>query len=575
MNSPINLKPLVNAVQAVQDAQVALMRQQAVMQDSIAQVAATGDQTQNDLQSLSARFDEFTRREELRHNLQVAHTEIVQVRQQLAAEFGHFGDVRRLATGTLQALDSGIVSQASIRQLSEELMLLTPRYWLAPALVALAAWIRNDPDLAYRALNEAVRRDNDKAALFFAMVLRRHQRDEAAVRWIRQYVVRQDPANLSREFMVVLDAVSCGVFGVAAKPLVLTETSEWISRLSDDQATVDRQVTRWQEELDALRRPVDPRYQILPAISPTWPQLKELYEGATVHQAALEMFQGVFTGPVPLEAGLRDRVDNILDGLVTNYDIEEAPLRLREAGLQAIIDALGDRTAADKAMRTREALHETTVDFLTLISNAALYPEQAGASLGTRRFATALAKDWIVQAAGRLEARNVASVPRSVAVAIEGWQAEVDNNTNQEDLARDLARHIDTETERAVAQVRFVGKPLGASIGAGVCLVIALTSALGGSTGAGVFFLLAALGLALWTFQMARGLPARRAELRRQGEQRKAVAVSQLYGGIAELVDLNKEWQQACASAGVLREYVESLQSRGFIADSPDQRRGM
>jgi hypothetical protein len=90
-----------------------------------------------------------------------------------------------------------------------------------------------------------------------------------------------------------------------------------------------------------------------------------------------------------------------------------------------------------------------------------------------------------------------------------------------------------------------------------------------------VFFLCVALGLTLWTVVMARGLPARRAEIRRQGEQRKAVAVAQLHGGIAELVDLNTEWQQACASAAPLRKYLENLQSTGFVADAPDQKRGL
>jgi hypothetical protein len=571
----IDLTPIVRAIGDVKQAQAALIRQQDVMQDSITQVAATGDQTRAELQTLAAQFTEFTLQAELRHNLEVAYTEIGTVEQRLDIEFGHFGEVRRLATGTLQALDSGIVSQGSIRQLTEELMLRTPGYWLAPGLVALAAWIRDDKDLAYKALTEAVRRDNDKAALFFAMVLRRHRRDEAAARWIRQYVVRQDPTRLSQEFMVVLDAVSCGVFGPAAKPLVLAETSEWITRLSDDQATVDRQVTRWKDTIDKLRRPVDPRYQVLPRISPTWPQLKELYEGATVYERGLEMFQRVYTGPVPLDDDLRVRVDRILESLITNYDAEEAPLRRKAAELQAIIDAGGDKAVATSAMREQEALHEATIDFLTMISNAAILAEQAGASQGTRRFAIALAKDWIVQATGQLEARNVASVPAVVEVEVEGWQARIDSTTNQEALAQDLSLHIDAETERAVAQVRFVGKPLGAAIGAGVCLAIALVAALGGAATAGLFFLCGALAIGFWTFTMARGLPARRAEIRRQGEQRKAVAVAQLYGGIAELVDLNTEWQQACTSAGPLREYLENLRSTGFLADAPDQKRGL
>jgi len=527
------------------------------------------------LQDLSNRFNEFLRSNELAKALQLAQTEIIAVRQELSTEYGHFGEVRRLATGTLQALDVGIVSHGTMRQLSEELMLSTPRYWLAPALVAIAAWIRDDPELAKRALGEAVRRDNDKASLFFALVLRRHRRNQATARWLRQYTARQDPANLSREFTVVLDAVSTGAFGAESKPLVLEQLGEWYARLVADQAVVDRQVTRWQEMLDTLRRPVDPRYQLLPAISPTWPQLKELYEGATVHGAAEDFFRGMFTGPVPQSDDLRRRVDDILTDLVTRYDVEEAPLRLKEAQLQTIIDAEGDKVKAAQEMHRADPLHESTVDFLTLLSNAALYAEKAGASLGTRRFAVALAKSWIAQGAGRLEARNLAAFPSSVQFALEGWTGINDGSTTEERLVTGLAGHIDAETARAVAQVRFTGKPLGVAILAAILLVFAVFSAVGSSSpGFAVFLLVVAAACGAWSAFQARALPARREELRRQGEQRRNAALAQLRGGIAELVDLRREWEREMAKAPRLRAYLGQLDSTAHVAAAPEQKRG-
>lgn len=569
------LGELTRAVNHLSEAHVSLHQQQVILHDSIGQVASKQDQTQQDLQQLRSVFDEYARRDELRHNLQLAQTKIIEVRQQLETNFGHFGEVRRLATGTLQALDAGIVSHGSMRELSAELMLLTPRYWLAPALVALAAWIRDDPDLARKALGEAVRRDNDKASLFFALVLRRHQRDHATARWLHQYLARQDPARLSREFTVILDAVSTGAFGHAARPVVLQEMTRWYERLTTDQGTVARQVARWTQMLDGLRRPIDPRYVVLPEISPTWPRLKQLYEGATVHAAALELFTKVFTGPLPQSQDLRQRIDDILSGLVTHYDTEEAPLRREEAEQQAIIEAEGDKASATKAMQLADPLHETNVDFLTLISNAALYAEQAGASQGTRRFATALAKDWVVQAAGVLEARNVAATPAAVEVTVEGWQGRIDNNTGEPQLVQGLCAHIDAETEQAVAQVRFTGAPLAAAIGAALALVLALVSAVGGGIGFAVFLLLVAAIAGGWSAYQARGLPARRAELRAQGEQRKAAGVAKLRGGVAELVDLNKQWQTELAAAPQLRQYLERLTSTAFAAPAPNQMRGL
>ncbi|MGW5740671.1 hypothetical protein [Amycolatopsis sp. NPDC003861] len=568
------LNDVSRAVGQLTASQDALHQQQAVLQQSIGQVAVAQDRTQGELLGLRAEFTEFLRRDELRHNLQVAHTEIIQVRQELETNFGHFAEVRRLATGALQALDVGIVTHGTMRQLSEELMLVTPRYWLAPALVAVAAWIRDDPDLAQKALVETTRRDNDKAALFFALVLRRHQRNEATARWLRQYTARQDPTGLSREFTVILDAVSTGAFGHESKHLVMRQLGEWYERLADDRDIVDRQVDRWARLLDGDRRPVDPRYTVLPDISPTWPQLKELYEGATVHRTAEERFRGLFTGELPQSEDLRKRVDDILDGLVTGYDVEEAPLRRKEHELQEIVKADGDKTKAAKAVQTAAPLHEETVDFLTLVSNAAVGDSRTGTSPGTQRFAVALAKDWIVEGAGRLEAANVAAQPAAVEFRLEGWSARIDQTTGEADLVTGLAAHIDAETEAAVAKVRFTGPPLASAITAGMVLLLALWAGLAHNPGLAVFFLLATAGLAGWSAYQARALPARRQELRRQGEQRRAVAVAQLRGGIAELVDLRAEWERELALAEALRSYLNRLNSTAFAAPAPGAKRG-
>jgi hypothetical protein len=217
-----------------------VMNAQLALQSSVARVSDAQEQTQSQLLNLHDAFIDYVRKDQLHHNVQVAHAEIVEVNLELEKNFGHFHQVRRLATGTLQALDTGITSHGTMRQLSEELMLLTPGYWLAPALVALAAWARDDQRLALRALQETTRRDNDKAALFFALVLRRKQRDGATARWLAQYVGRQDPKQLSREFMVILDAVAVGAFGSQPKAVVMAQLDAWYGRLVDDEDIVDQ-----------------------------------------------------------------------------------------------------------------------------------------------------------------------------------------------------------------------------------------------------------------------------------------------------------------------------------------------
>lgn len=69
--------------------------------------------------------------------LNQAETRLVKIRQELEKKYGHYDIVRRTTTGILQADDIGIVKKDTISNATEELMISTPGYWLAPCLVAL------------------------------------------------------------------------------------------------------------------------------------------------------------------------------------------------------------------------------------------------------------------------------------------------------------------------------------------------------------------------------------------------------------------------------------------------------
>jgi hypothetical protein len=548
---------------------------QVQLKGTVDEVSATSSATRNELSDLRAAFDDFLRRDLLAKNLQLAQTEIISVRQEIETSFGHYGVVRRQATGVLQAMDAGIVTHGTIQSTSEELMLSSPRYWLAPALVALAAWVRDNRSPAEKGLAEALRRDNDKTALFFALVLRRHNRDFATARWIQQYIVRQDPAALPKEFAVVLDAVATGALGLAAKPVLTEHMADWHARLAADEETVEAQVRRWMQLIDGMRRPVDPRITILPNVSPTWPALKDLYEGATVQGRAEEHFRELFDGPVVLSHDLRKRVDDVLNSLVTNFDEEEAPLRRKEAELQSVIDNHGDRVAADTATAAAASTHDTTTDFLTLLTNAAFFPERMGTSAGTQRMAIALARDWIIQAGGRLEAKNLNAMPPCVELAIEGWHGRIDASSSEPQLVAGLTQHIDRQTEDAMAAVRFTGPPLVAAVIGGLLLLVCIFLLASGGTGGAVFFLLCAGGLGGWAGYEYQQIPARREQIKLAGEARKLQGVAHLRGAVAETIDLRTQWSREIGRAGDFRALMDGLNSQAFVERAPDLARGV
>lgn len=568
-----DLSRIANSVNQLGHALGELEQLHVALHQSVDQVATTQDITRSELSELRTLFNDFLLRDELARNLQLAQTEIIAVRQELETGYGHFATVRRLATGTLQAMDTGVVTQEAVQAASEELMITTPRYWLAPALVGLAAWIRDDQILAQRALGEALRRDNDKTSLFFALVLRRQGRDAATARWLRQYVARQDPAQLSQEFTVVLDAVATGALGPGAKPLVLEQMSGWYDRLCADPDVVAAQVGRWRQLIDAMRSPVDPRFTVLPDISPTWPVLKEVFEGATVHGMAERHFRAIFDRPLRPVPDLQERVDDILDSLVSSYDEEESPHRRRESELQAIIDADGNKVAAAKAAAVQASVHDDTVDLLTLLSNAGFFPEKVGASDGTQRLAIAQAKDWIVSAGGQLEALNVDALPDAVDLTIDGWAGRIDENASEPDLVDSLAIHLDAETEQQVAEIRFGGGPLGAAVLAGAAVLFAIVAAVHASAGFAFFLVLVAVVAGGWSVYQYLQLEPRRQHLRDLGEQRKAIGAAQVRGAVAEVLDWRSAWEGEIERAAGFRHYMNALTRDAFVASAPDRAR--
>jgi hypothetical protein len=548
---------------------------QQAMHLNIQQVSVVQDQTRGELGDLRSQFQEFLRRNELDKNLQLAQTEIIAIRQQLDTEFGHYDDVRRLATGTLQAMDSGIVTQDVVREVSEERMLLTPRYWLTPALIALAAWIRDDKALAEQALGQALGRDNDKTSLFFALVLRRQGRELATARWVDQYVARQDPEKLSQEFTVIVDAVATGVLGVASRPVLMDRMDEWYERLRERSDVTGAQVQRWSTLLDGMRPTAVGNFSILPKVSPTWPHLLGVLRGAAVHGKAEAFIRDLFEGPADPNPDLRRRVDDILTNLVTRFDDDETPLRSKEAELAAVIEHRGDRTTAQAAVAAAASTRDEHVDLLTLLTNAAFYPERSGVSRGTQRLAVALTKDWISAADAQLEAANVRSVPPHVDLSIEGWRGQVRQGVTEAGLVTGLTNHIDAETAQQLGQIRFKGGPLVASVAAAIAVVLALVTAVGGSTGGAVFLLLCAGGLGLYAVNDYRRLPARRQKVIEAGEARKAHGVATLRGALAETVDWRAAWEAEIAKAAPFRHYVDGLVRDAYVAATPGHHRGV
>lgn len=562
------LRAINNTIKQLANVQVALGNR-------LGEVSEEQRVAHEELRQLARRFVEFELRDHQQKIKADASTKVVDLRLQLKDKFGHYEELRRMATGIVEAVDARLVTNETVQSLTESAMTTTPGYWLAPALVGLAAWIRDERPLAEDAVRAAMQRDGSKSSLFYALVLRRFGRTEATAHWIRRYVERQDPSALPREFAVILDAVATGALGMECRPLVLETVGQWYDRLSADPSVVAEQVKRWRKLIRGLRTPVDPRIEILPKVCPDWSDLKKAYENATVHGRADLLFRTILEESPAAPDDLRERVDRILDSLVTEFDQEEAPLRLQFDYYQAIVDHDGDKAAAQAASQAAAGALDDTTDYLSLLTNAAFFPEKSGSSPATRQLAVALARTWIVAADVELAEANRAALPKQVAIKLAGWTGDLAAGIPLERMEKALDSSVMKRAEAEAAKIKAGPAVAYGWIGAAVFLLITIITAVHKAAGGVIICSLITVCCAVAAINAQRSVPLKQEEIREKARKQAAAAKITLRRATAEYTDLMTAWQAEDEKAAPFTDYLSELKVSAFLSRSPDQVRGV
>ncbi|MEU8732323.1 hypothetical protein ACJ7VE_22690 [Streptomyces sp. PB17] len=563
-------------VQQVSNLVVRLSEQVGSVSGQVQAVEVNQQQTRSELKELRDEFLAFVRTAQLTANVQRAETRVGVIQDQVDHEFGHHKTVRRTAVGMLQAFDLGLVSEDNVRTVGDQLMIQTPRYWLAPALVALASWSADDRTLCEKAVEEAFRRSPDRTSLFFALVLRRQNRREASVRWLRHYLLAQDPAALGREFAVILESIAQGAFGLAGRELLNNTLAGWRETLMDSAEGQQKQITRWREEIDSLVVPsAAAEFPRLVQVCPQWPQLDWVLARARTQQVVLDKYRAVMDREFQPSDRLEDAVDDILDRLVSEYDNEELPLRRDLAFNHAVIDHGGDLDAARHAADADSASYEETLDYLTVQTTAALNPAAIGTSPATQRLSVAACQEWFLQAHAGFTRDYRAGVPQDVqarfgtayTVAAQTFQLPPWHGSFTRpltDLELSLTTHWDQHMEPFIAGYAFPwGKKLAplAMVLVGILLII-------GSFSLATALIAAAVVGGVWGLVLRNGAQAAQRlqdNARQILQQAKLESLHHLRAASAELTDWNTKQRAADAVEPRCRELIKSLDtvSRG------------
>ncbi len=509
--------------------------------------------TRSELHLLRDAFSDFVASDLRAKEVQLAETRQVKVRQELETKYGHYATIRRHATGILQAADLSLVRQETIVWATEELMLRAPGYWLAPALLALGAWLRDDQGLANKAIAEAARRDDEKTSLFLALIGRRAGRTQVCRQWLDRFFAMQDPARLDRQTVVLVDALASGVFGVEVRQSCSTRLASWVEELGQKADFVAEQRRAWGVALMSKTSSKDRAsdYRYLAKHSPTWDELQKSLNGAASHGAILEHFNGIFQGQIVPSPSLEAAVDEFLTKLVSNFDDEELPLRRSDRLLELIIQEDGDKVAAQAKFDAESSALEEHVSFMQLLTNAAMHPDSSHSSVATQRLAISVSRHWIKEAYSDVLAALRQSVPVRIRLALEGWEGETTDGSNEGELLGSLGEHFERLKKQKLAALQF-GPLHWFVVACGAVLLL-----FGGASQAWV---LAILGAALL---VGVGLTWSNQNVARQKlEAEHAAFVGSCEGILKAFLSEVVEWRREYARADATSEEVSALFER-------------
>lgn len=562
-------------VDTVQRLTFQVINEVGVVNGQVAAVGAAQQQTRSELAHLTNEFTAFVLHAQRTANVQRAETRVGNLESKIEVEFGRYDKVRRTAAGLVRAFDSGLVKQESVEFATDLLMIESPRYWLAPAVVSLGAWSGGDNILCDQAIETAYGLAPARTALLFALILRRQNRLPSSVIWLRHYLRNLDPMALSREFAVVLESVAQGAFGAGGRQLIHESVDSWLAKLADDEDAHAAQVKRWRSEVESYRPDgAGASFQRLRDFSPQWPALQEALRGAETHKPFHDHYSALIAAEYHASERIEDSVDDILDILVDEFDTEELPLRRELAYEKAIIEFDGDLDRArDKADSNTAALGDT-LDYLTVQTSAALHPSDIGVSPATQQVALASCVEWVDRAHSGFSRDYRAQYPADVTVefpeqqpigssafTVPHWSGSL-TSAPMGQLEGSLARTWDYAAAKLLASMEFnLGRAL---IGPGVISAIILVVGVAINPAFGILAAGAWFGIA---YRQANKRAAAAETLRDQVQQTikglKAKALEDLRGAGAEYTDYQTRYQAADREESRVRTLITAFAGLG------------
>ena len=134
-----------------------------------------------------------------------------------------------MAASIIDVVASGHINRAVVLDVTERLAIQTPRYWVAQATLAVAAWLDDNQQQHHEALDYALRSTSRRRPCSWRSCCVIRTATKPAGMAGRLPVPARRRCNLPRHFQVVIDAVTGNALGGGAAPRLVKQVGEWYS----------------------------------------------------------------------------------------------------------------------------------------------------------------------------------------------------------------------------------------------------------------------------------------------------------------------------------------------------------
>lgn len=387
-------------------------------------------------------------------------------------KFGHRDDVRRRVVGLLQSVDINAIKKNTMENIGEETVVNNPDYWLAPALVALCYWYTDNKEMAQIALKKAIDRSDEKTSFLFCLIHLRANRINTAIKWLNRYLSLQDPTNMDCKIILLLDALSSGVFDSEITNILLRKIDDWKLQLNAYKGYELSQISRWENYFkEKDNKDYDKDNYVNDCVTEK-DFVNNVIHFSGFHINMMNEFKKKMNDGNYDSANHLDKIDKLLNMLIFDYEDEELILKNEIQKSNNIINS-GKNVYGDK-LNENYLLSYSRNDLYTHISNICLNDNVFDIGMYTKKMALAFSKKYIIEAYKNVSSLDTKIELIDLSIVIDDWVGYTKNGSNELELKDNLIKHIENKYYNDIYNKPLFTKLMIVSILGGILVSVLL-----------------------------------------------------------------------------------------------------